>query len=103
MTVAVELMRQRGFFLGGVFPRWFGADGIMLQQVIGKQPDYEGIKLYTNSAKDLWPSFGKTVTLSLAETVGYKGADSLSCRPCCLSDNGIRLCFFNDKIRIPPS
>ncbi len=50
---AVESARQRGFFLGGVFPRWFGADGIMMQQVLGKEPDYEGIKLYSAAAKTL--------------------------------------------------
>lgn len=50
---AVELTRQRGFFLGGIFPRWFGADGIMMQQVLGKEPDYEGIKLYSAAAKTL--------------------------------------------------
>jgi hypothetical protein len=52
-SAAVEQMRRRGFFLGGVFPRWFGADGIMLQQVLGKEPDYEGIKLYGKTAKTL--------------------------------------------------
>ena len=50
---AIELTRQRGFFLGGIFPRWFGADGIMMQQVLGKEPDYEGIKLYSAAAKTL--------------------------------------------------
>lgn len=52
-TAAVAQMRQRGFFLGGIFPRWFGADGIMMQQVLGKEPDYEGIKLYGAVAKSL--------------------------------------------------
>lgn len=50
---AVEAMWERGFFLGGLFPRWFGADGIMLQQVLGKEPDYEGIKLYSQEARAL--------------------------------------------------
>jgi len=50
---AVEAMRKRGFFLGGLFPRWFGGDGIMLQQVLGKEPDYDGIKLYTPRARTL--------------------------------------------------
>ncbi|MDP2849238.1 MAG: hypothetical protein Q8O35_13780 [Humidesulfovibrio sp.] len=50
---AVEAMRERGFSLGGLFPRWFGADGIMLQQVLGKEPDYEGIKLYSQTARGL--------------------------------------------------
>lgn len=50
---AVEAMRARGFFLGGLFPRWFGVDGIMLQQVLGKEPDYDGIKLYSQTARAL--------------------------------------------------
>lgn len=52
-TAAVQEMRQRGFFLGGLFPRWFGSDGIALQQVLGKEPDYDGIKLYSPAAKEL--------------------------------------------------
>lgn len=53
ISAAVERMRQRGFFLGGVLPRWFGADGVMMQQVLGKEPDFEGIKLYGAVAKSL--------------------------------------------------
>ena len=50
---AIEAARRRGFFFGGLFPRWFGADGVMLQQVLGKAPDFAGIKLYEPQAKDL--------------------------------------------------
>lgn len=50
---AVEAMRRHGFFFGGLFPRWFGADGIMLQQVLGEPPDFAGIKLYGHAAKAL--------------------------------------------------
>lgn len=50
---AVEAMREQGFFFGGLFPRWFGPDGIMLQQILGKEPDYEGIKLYSQTARGL--------------------------------------------------
>jgi len=53
MTVLVEDMRQQGFFLGGVFPRWFGNDGVMMQKVLDKKPDYDGIKLYGDVAKSL--------------------------------------------------
>ena len=52
-SAAVEQMQQRGFFISGIFPRWFGADGIMMQQVIGREPDYDGIKLYGSKAKEL--------------------------------------------------
>ncbi|HEX9078944.1 MAG TPA: acyl carrier protein [Desulfuromonadaceae bacterium] len=50
---AAESMRQRGFFLGGIFPRWFGSDGILMQKVLGKEPDYDGIKLYSSVAREL--------------------------------------------------
>lgn len=53
MTALVEEMRRRGFFLGGLFPRWFGNDGVMMQNVLGKEPDFEGIKLYGDTAKTL--------------------------------------------------
>lgn len=53
IDAAVEAARQRGFFFGGLFPRWFGADGIMLQQVFGEAPDFAGIKLYSQTAKGL--------------------------------------------------
>lgn len=50
---AINLMRRQSFFLGGLVPRWFGTDGILMQKVLGKEPDYDGIKLYTRAAKDL--------------------------------------------------
>jgi hypothetical protein len=53
ISAAVAQMRTRGFFLAGLFPRWFGTDGIILQQVFGKEPDYKGIKLYTPTARAL--------------------------------------------------
>jgi acyl carrier protein len=71
---AVELMRQRGFFLGGVFPRWFGSDGILMQKVLGKEPDYDGIKLYTAAARDLLAFIRED-----RETVSVKGRAEHDC------------------------
>lgn len=53
IDAAVEAARAHGFFFGGLFPRWFGADGVMLQQVLGKAPEFEGIRLYEAQAKEL--------------------------------------------------
>lgn len=53
LGAAVESMRGRGFFLAGLAPRWFGNDGLLMQKVLGKEPDYDGIKLYSRTAKDL--------------------------------------------------
>ena len=49
---AVDILRQNGYFLGGVMPRWFGNDGLLMQKVIGT-PNFEGIRLYTERAKDI--------------------------------------------------
>jgi hypothetical protein len=53
LNSAVALMRKKGFFFGGIFPRWFGSDGIMLQYLPGTEPEYDGIRLYTAVAKEL--------------------------------------------------
>ncbi len=48
----VDALRQRGYFLGGILPRWFDEDGMLMQKVVG-QPNWAGIKLYTARAKRL--------------------------------------------------
>ncbi|PKN59591.1 MAG: hypothetical protein CVU53_07425 [Deltaproteobacteria bacterium HGW-Deltaproteobacteria-11] len=53
LGAAVEVLRGRGFFLGGLAPRWFGNDGLLMQKVLGREPDFDGIKLYSRTAKDL--------------------------------------------------
>jgi len=53
LGAAVEVLRGRGFFLGGLAPRWFGADGLLMQKVLDREPDFDGIKLYSRTAKDL--------------------------------------------------
>jgi len=46
----VDLLRKKGYFLGGILPRWFDVDGMLMQKVIGK-PNWEGIQLYFDRAK----------------------------------------------------
>ena len=41
---AVEVLRARGFFLGGLLPRWFDQDGLLLQKVYGL-PNWEEIQV----------------------------------------------------------
>jgi hypothetical protein len=48
----VEHLRTRGYFLGGVLPGWFGTDGLLMQKIIGK-PNWEGIQLYSEHAKEI--------------------------------------------------
>ena len=46
----VNILRKRGYFLGGILPRWFDVDGMLMQKIIG-QPNWEGIQLYSDRAK----------------------------------------------------
>jgi len=48
----VDILRKRGYFLGGILPRWFDVDGMLMQKVIGK-PNWEGIQLFFDRAKKI--------------------------------------------------
>ena len=37
---AVDGLRERGYFLGGLLPRWFDEDGILMQRLV-HPPDWE--------------------------------------------------------------
>lgn len=50
-TVVLDL-QTRGYFLGGLLPRWFDTDGMLMQKIIGR-PNWEGIQLYFDRAKKL--------------------------------------------------
>ncbi len=45
VAAAVEVLRARGFFLGGPLPRWFDQDGLLMQKV-PPQPNWEEIKIF---------------------------------------------------------
>ena len=47
-----DILRTRGFFLGGILPRWFGEDGFLMQKVLTR-PNWEGINLYTDRAAQI--------------------------------------------------
>lgn len=40
---AVEMLRAGGYFLAGLLPLWFGADGLLLQKV-WREPDWDAIQ-----------------------------------------------------------
>ncbi len=42
---AVEILRQQGYFLGGVLPRWFDTDGLLMQKT-DKEPDWDAIRTF---------------------------------------------------------
>ena len=47
---AVEILRRRGYFLGGVLPGWYGGDGLLMQKV-SIAVDEKAIHAYTKKAK----------------------------------------------------
>ena len=49
---AVDALRKQGYFLGGILPRWFDVDGMLMQKIVGK-PNWEGIQLYSDRAKKI--------------------------------------------------
>jgi hypothetical protein len=49
---AVELLRQRGYFLGGPLPRWFDDDGLLMQRM-EHRPHWESINLAFDDDREL--------------------------------------------------
>jgi hypothetical protein len=49
---AVDILRERRFFLGGLLPRWFQTDGLLMQKT-ARQPHWEGIHLHFQRAQRL--------------------------------------------------
>lgn len=50
--VAVDILRELGYFFGGSMPRWFDGDGLLMQKLLCS-PDFEGIVLFSDIAKEL--------------------------------------------------
>jgi hypothetical protein len=50
---AVNVLRDQGYFLGGLLPRWFGEDGLLMQKLM-IDPDFESIQLYSERAKQIF-------------------------------------------------
>mgnify|MGYP001768539789 CR=1 FL=1 len=46
---AVNVLRRRGYFLGGLLPYWFGSDGLIMQK-IGQEPDWDTIQCADRNA-----------------------------------------------------
>lgn len=49
---AVTLLRQHGYFLGAVLPRWFGDDGLLMQR-LADAPDFSQTRIFTDRAKEI--------------------------------------------------
>ena len=52
VAAAADLLRQRGYFLGGVLPCWFGEDALLMQKTLEK-PNFEPIFVLTKRAKQI--------------------------------------------------
>lgn len=46
---AVDLLRGRGYFFGGLLPHWFGPDGLIMQRP-GQEPDWDAMRLDGDAA-----------------------------------------------------
>jgi hypothetical protein len=44
-----DVLRQKGFFLGGILPQWFDDDGLLMQKLFFT-PDFESIQLLPDSS-----------------------------------------------------
>jgi len=49
---AVDDLRQRGWFLGGLLPRWFNEDGLMMQN-LAHNPDWDGIQILLERSREI--------------------------------------------------
>lgn len=46
----MNILRERGFFLGGLLPQWFDDDGILMQKVFF-MPEFELIRIYSDRSR----------------------------------------------------
>ncbi len=49
---AVNRLRETGYFFGGILPRWFDGDGLLLQKIIGR-PNWEKIQVHYDNDRKL--------------------------------------------------
>lgn len=47
-----DYLNGKGYFFGGILPRWFGEDGLLMQKVTVR-PNWEGIHLYSERAQHI--------------------------------------------------
>lgn len=52
VEAAVEILRKRGYFFGGLVPRWFDTDGILMQKVM-EPPDFKSPNLHSEKARKM--------------------------------------------------
>lgn len=50
---AVDILRERGYFLGGLLPRWFDEDGFLMQKIL-TDPGFDDIQIHTERSKQIF-------------------------------------------------
>lgn len=48
----VEMLRNMGYYLGGLLPIWFGDDGLLMQKHF-VDPDFDSLQIYSKRGKDI--------------------------------------------------
>ncbi len=49
---AVEILREKGYFFGGCVPRWFDADGMLMQKIL-QPPSFDSPHLHSEKSRQL--------------------------------------------------
>jgi hypothetical protein len=49
---AVDRLRERGYFLGGVLPRWFDNDGLLMQRLVNP-PDWDAMQILLDRSREI--------------------------------------------------
>lgn len=49
---AIDILRKHQYFLGGVLPRWFDSDGLLMQKIL-HEPNFVDIHLYSDRARQI--------------------------------------------------
>jgi len=47
---AVSVLKDKGYFFGGILPQWFGEDGLLMQKIFST-PNWQGIQLFSERAQ----------------------------------------------------
>jgi hypothetical protein len=46
------VLKEKGYFFGGILPQWFGEDGLLMQKILAR-PNWEGIHLFSERAEKI--------------------------------------------------
>lgn len=73
-ATAVDLCRAGGYFFGGLLPRWFDDDGLLVQKLLCK-PHFEDIKLYSRDSREILEMVKKDRALTVTDGQHGLGPD----------------------------